>query len=397
MDILSAVSSVITLLGAGGTIVQGLERLSSLREAPNTVLSLNNEVSDFRVAILELLSLLQQDSVRSSISPAYNNNLDSVVRRARDKLVELECLIEYRLLAPTSGTEIRLNKTAWILERYKVKRIQEDIRSIRINLITMLGILNGNSISRLQVQLTDMCLVGTRVQDHLTQALSWTDINFHLIEPLLSQMHSHVESHSRSRLQVPVIQHQEPTEFSQVTVSSDSQLQASKPSDDGANSSSSAIRATPTLLITSSIHRRDQACTSTCICRCHQARRWKSPQWLKSLLGLLFTGYIGLPFLNPSCDTRSCQYQSVSMVTLQYYFPPWFASQVLQVSIQLSKHNGIAQSLHTYNVVWNGAQLFRQVRVGDLEGVKTTLSSRQGSPFDVNELGLTALSVSGTA
>ena len=106
MDLLSAASGIITLLGVGGTIVKGLERLSSLREAPNIILALNNEVSDFRIAILELRSILQQDSA-SSTSQAYDDNLDLVLWRARDKLVELECLIEYRLLVPVNSSKVQ--------------------------------------------------------------------------------------------------------------------------------------------------------------------------------------------------------------------------------------------------------------------------------------------------
>ena len=394
MDLLSAVSSVITLLAAGGTIVHGLERLSSLREAPNTVLALNNEVSDFRVAISELLSMLQHEPQRLSTSPTFNDNLDSVLRRARDKLVELEYLIEYKLLAPNSGSEIRLSKTAWILERHKVKRIQEELRSIRINMITMLGIFNSKSISRLQLQLTDISLVGTEMQNQLGRASSMVGANFRLIGTQLAQIesHSHTESRLRDRSSGRLRQHPAPPASSQqgqgraATIIGDSVLP-------GLDSS----HGIPTLFISSGIRRHQLICLPTCTCHCHDVRSWKSPRWLQPLLGLLFTGYAGMPFMSPSCNDTLCQHRSEPTATIKYYFPPWFASQVLQVYIQLSNHNGIKQSLRTYRVVWNGSEIFRKTDAGDVEGVKAVLASRQGSPFDISDVGGSALAVSAIA
>ena len=393
MDVLSAVSGIITLLGAGGTIIQGLERLSSLREAPNTVLALNNEVSDFRVAILELMSILQQESAISSISRAYNNNLGSVLRRAQDKLMELESLIKYRLLTPTSGSEIRLNKSAWILERHKIKQIQEEICSIRINLITILGIINSNSVSRLQVQLTDICLVGTRVQDQLTQAISRTDASFNLIRTQLTQIqaHSNRDSYLHNRFYSPVMYHQE-----QHTASHQrdgSQGQASRNINKGVSSGSYGSYSIPALLVSSRVQQRHLTCMPACTCRYHRISGWKSPQWLKSLLGLLFIGYVGIPLLSPSCNNLTCQYRSEPIATIQYYFPPWFAGRALQFYIQSSKYNNITQNLRTYRVMWNGSAFFRKTKARDLKGVKAILVTRQASPFNVNELGYTALDV----
>ena len=396
MDVLSAISGIITLLGAGSTIVQSLERLSSLREAPHIVLALNNEVSDFRIAIFELLSILQQDSTRSSTSQAYNDNLDSILHRAREKLVELESLIEYRLLAPTSGSEIRISRTAWLLERHKIKRLQEEIRSIRINLITMLGILNSNSISRMQIQLSNMCLIGTRVQDQLTQGFSRTDVNFHLIGAQLAQITTQniTESllHSRNALHGSMVQDQEPTAHSQQSTTSQRQVIDTIGASMHPNSHNSY--STPPLLISSRIHQSRLACVSGCPCRCHNIRGWNSPQWLQSFLGLLMTGYVGIPLASPSCNDTCCQYRSEPTATIQYYFPSWFADRVLQIYIQLSKYNGITQCLRVYRTIWNGSELFRKINAGDLEGVKALLASRQASPFDTTHGGVTSLAVS---
>ena len=388
MDILSSVSGIITLLGAGGTIVQGLERLCSLREAPNTVLALNNEVSDFRFIILEILGLLQQESTRSSTSQAFSQSLDTVLQRAREKLLELECLIEYRLVTPNSGNGIQLNKVAWVLERHKVKRIQEEIRSLRINLITILSVLNCSSTSRLEVQLTDLRILGGGIQDRmgqaLTKALTRTTSHLHAVERQLSQIQAQgdIESQLRDRIHAPIAQ-----------VKKISQREAPAPIRDDLVRDFYNAPGVSTLSISSTLQRRFLICTPTCRCCCHRPRSWRSPQWLHSLLRHLFTGYAGIPLISSSCDSVLCQSRSEPTATIQYYFPRWFAYQALYFHLQISKHNGIAQSLRMYRVVWNGSDILVKSSIRDLEGVKAILAARQGSPFDVSEGGRTALQV----
>ena len=391
MDVISAVSGIITLLGAGGTIVGGLERLSSLREAPNTILALNNDVSDFRFVVLELISVLQHEPITSSTSQAFSQNLDSVLRRARDKLVELECLIEYRLLAAHSGSEMRLNKTAWVLERHKVKRIQEEIRSIRLNLITMLGVLNCNSASRLYMQLGDLRLLDTGIHDRLGEASTRTELGFHIMGRQLAQIQAQNEANLqlRNRAHAPVRQSREPSQH----LAEPSQGQARRLTDNNVLPETHKYPNVFALSITSTIRQRAMRCIPTCTCRCHRPQRWKSPPWLQSFFGLLFTGYVGLPMMSSPCDNSLCQHRSELSTSIQYYFPAWFAHWVISLCIQMSKHNGLTHVLRISRVVWNGSELFMKARSGDSEGVKAVLASRQGSPFDVDADGSTALEV----
>ena len=390
MDILSAVSGIITLLGASGTIVSSLEKLSSLREAPNTVLALNNEVSDFRLVIHESLNILQQENTRSSVSQAYAQNFDSVLRRARDKLVELECLIEYRLLAPNSGNEIRLNKTAWVLERHKIKRIQEEIRFMRISLVTMLSLLSGNSASRLQIQLSDLSLLGTSVQGQLEQALTRTELNFHSLANQLTHVQLQNEKlQLQNAVFVPIRQIGQPSQQH----TEPSQRQIHTPTDDNVLPNISSFPGIYTMSISSTIQRRALVCTPLCRCRCHNFSKWRSPTWLQPLLGLLFTGYAGLPIVSPPCDEVLCRQRSEPTAIVQYFFPSWFAKRVMSFGVQVSKH-GWSHSLRISRVVWNGSDLFVKTWSGDVEGVKAVLASRQGSPFDTDLEGTTALGVS---
>ena len=164
MDPLSVTASILTLLAASRSMVGGLQKLSSLRQAPDIILALNNEISDFQLVIFELDNYLQQDLARSSANnqPCSANNqpfsadILPILDRAKVKLMELKSLIEHRLLLRGPNGAERLNKAAWFWERQKVKRIQEEIRDLRANLVAVVGVLVSKSTLRLELQVSEL-------------------------------------------------------------------------------------------------------------------------------------------------------------------------------------------------------------------------------------------------
>ena len=59
MDPLSLTASIIAVLGAGGSVASGIERIVSLRHAPDALLALNNEIVDFQLVVRMIQELLQ--------------------------------------------------------------------------------------------------------------------------------------------------------------------------------------------------------------------------------------------------------------------------------------------------------------------------------------------------
>lgn len=59
MDPFSAVVNIVTLLGAGGAIMHAMGKVLALGQAPETVLALNNEMSDLRLVSMEIHEFLQ--------------------------------------------------------------------------------------------------------------------------------------------------------------------------------------------------------------------------------------------------------------------------------------------------------------------------------------------------
>jgi hypothetical protein len=58
MDPLSISASIVALLGAAGAVVNGLQKLTSIYHASNSLLALINEISDFQVVLCSLSSVV---------------------------------------------------------------------------------------------------------------------------------------------------------------------------------------------------------------------------------------------------------------------------------------------------------------------------------------------------
>ena len=373
-------------------MVSGIERLSSLREAPDVILALNNEISDFRLVIFEVASYLRQEPTRSSPSAqAFSTNVMLILDRARDRLIKLEALIEYRLVLPGTDGRIRLNKIGWTLERQKVKRIQEEIRSLRMNLLAVVGVLISKSTLRLELQMAELRAVGDHLNDQVDRSLATVGATSSTAESLLGEvLHTLAQNQSRA----------EPHSYNAITASNTSparlphsqevvSTEEEEPVSTGEHAKSHNLR------ISVNLQRCSLLCTAFCTCRCHIRSTWTSPTWMSPLLGRLFTGYAGLPFLSLACDKSSCLWSSQPSISIQYFFPTWFAQRALYAYLLFSQYHGIEQSLRVSRVVWVGAEIFTKAHSGNTDAVKALLKSRESSPFDVSSaVGGTALGVS---
>ena len=113
MDPLSLTVSIITLLGAGGSTAKALGKLTLASDA---LAALNNEISDLHVIVLETNRILQEHEIQTCQSTLLTS-LGPLLGRAQQKLLELETLIEYKLVTPGSGGDSKIRKIAWIREQ----------------------------------------------------------------------------------------------------------------------------------------------------------------------------------------------------------------------------------------------------------------------------------------
>lgn len=135
----SIAASVLTLLAAANHVAVGLNKLASLRGAPDVVKGLNNELEDLRGVLYQAEPLLRKHGDATVQSAIPNTSLRPNIDRAKDRLAELETIVGSRLLARMGARE----KLGWMFEQDKVQRALGDIQAARANITAMLGVING--------------------------------------------------------------------------------------------------------------------------------------------------------------------------------------------------------------------------------------------------------------
>ena len=142
MDPLSVSVSAIALVGATKQVAKGLSKLASLRGAPAAVLALNNEVSDVRLVLDEAQPLLVSSESEfdeksgDGIFKSRKEILKASIERANDRLVELEAVVQNRLMS-RMGAKDRLG---WLMEQGRVRKALEDLHIARLNITAIIGV-----------------------------------------------------------------------------------------------------------------------------------------------------------------------------------------------------------------------------------------------------------------
>lgn len=140
----------------------------------------------------------------------------------------------------------------------------------------------------------------------------------------------------------------------------------------------------PIIGIRTYIPRPRQACPPSCRCSCHQFRYVNWPQSLNNMFGALFIGYSGGPSgIFRKCTEDACLAQSEFRAYVNYYFPFWFLSKVLTLTIMLGTASGPYMTLTIRRTVPGYAEIFRLCESDDATGLQNLLSTRLASPNDL--------------
>jgi len=63
------------------------------------------------------------------------------------------------------------------------------------------------------------------------------------------------------------------------------------------------------------------ACPTTCVCSCHIQAKAPAPNFVGRVLGQLFVGLAGVPFLSAKCDYQMCKSFRAPRMSVEYWFP----------------------------------------------------------------------------
>ena len=135
-DPLSLLTGIIGILSAAGQASNGLQSLLALKNAPAELASLQQELNEFKVVLDRLKRLAAQDS--GATLTFCDAGLDSLIRRAEEKCLEIKQLVAYTLTKPNDCHKVRRSK--WLLERNNVEQHLKELQAIKSSLYLTLSI-----------------------------------------------------------------------------------------------------------------------------------------------------------------------------------------------------------------------------------------------------------------
>ena len=147
MDPLSLTASIIATLGIGGKAAGAINKIAVLKSAPDVVLALNNEITDLRFVVSAIQDTLRRQRDARLLSPGngigYDASVTNSLQQAMDKVTELESLYNYlQKFVSSPSSFIKFNRIAWLRKQPKIHRMLDDLKSVRLQLVGILVILN---------------------------------------------------------------------------------------------------------------------------------------------------------------------------------------------------------------------------------------------------------------
>ena len=205
-----------------------------------------------------------------------------------------------------------------------MRRIQEEIRSIRISFAALVGVFASSTALRTEIPLSELRLISNNILERQRQSHATTS-------QILTRQSVVATSHERIQ---PMLQELLRTQeayqpFPAQRVSSSLSDGASASAWSNADERLSLGFGVTTLagFVKQNGHR--------CRCLCHTNYAWKSPDRLKQLLGLLFLGYSGTPATKATCERCACHRNQDMTMAIRYIFPTWFVARVLSSDIEI--------------------------------------------------------------
>ena len=390
MDPLSVSASVLTLLGAGGTLSKLLRKVIDLRNAPDVLRALNDEVSELQSTANDVNDLLWTATQDSDDPPP--KSLISSLSRVKSILLQLERYISYQLTTVTAdGKNIRLDKSVYLRAERRLHELKDEIHASRIALASALSLFASSIGMRNRIQ---------------SRQISCS----------LESLHNKFEMVPALALRVrDAPQHVSSPQTTLQTIGTAGELLERRPefssgSVDLKNRSSINPDATsqsqyydPQMVVSSELRNQKQlesapivqltqdACNTGCHCPCHSNYQIRSPKLLRTILGSFFLSYRAYPPLKQACGVR-CRARAGG-IACSYAFPPLLLECVISISYSCALAKGPELLLRVmrrrdFGIIFDllsGPQSYA------LKEIKGMLDCGEASVLDIDESGYTIL------
>ena len=124
-------------------------------------------------------------------------------------------------------------------------------------------------------------------------------------------------------------------------------------------------------------------CNYDCLCICHRLQKRRIPRALHHVLGILFVGYAGIPYITPACDTRRCVRRSPPTTTFTYFFPSWLLARAIVILLKVTPICGPELILRFPRIVNASSPVFIHTSHDNEAGVRELLQQGLASTCDV--------------
>jgi hypothetical protein len=376
MDPLSVGASALTI---AETVVGALKIIEGLHSAPAEIHSLINVVSDVQVVVREVHSAVSRRSNVEDLPSDSIGNLETLLTRARSKLLDLDQIIQYRLLTSDEGGLV--SKTArvrWLRERGRVGKLQKELSDIKLNIAAVWGAANSLDLSRIHVKLENIQFVTESLSDAQEAFEKRNEPYLQEQQRLLSTLADHLEKLGINE-RAGVSSTKKLADANNTLTKASHQVSWPEAQTSGTRS---AMQTTTGVRVRV-MQNLKQSCFRWCSCRCHKKGHFQTPAMLNKLMGQLFVGYTSLPFYNSTCNEKMCRQRSNSSVRISYYFPPWFMMRAMLFMATHVTDEGPEMLLKMTRTCPRDAEIFFFSATGNTEGIKSLFEKGLASPYDV--------------
>ncbi|MCJ1331150.1 hypothetical protein MMC10_007837, partial [Thelotrema lepadinum] len=160
MDPLSITTGVLTLLGACTTASATVSKLRRLKDAPDLVQALNNEISDLRLVLLDVSDHFRSAQNERLVVPNMDETIFELcsfaLDQARVKVLEVDAVIQYQVTKPGRGAGLIVDKIAFLRNYNRLLQLQSDLRDTRHKITGLFNHIGVRSFSRIEVVLNEI-------------------------------------------------------------------------------------------------------------------------------------------------------------------------------------------------------------------------------------------------
>ena len=390
MDPLSISASVVALLGAGGTLAKLLRKGIGLKNAPDVLRALNDEVSELQSTANDVNDLLWTANQDPDDHPP--KSLVSTLNRIKSILLQLESYISYQLTTVTADDgSNRFDKSVYLRAEHRLQEFKDEILTSRVALAAALSLFASSIGMRNRIQSRQMSsslellhdkfemvpALAVRVLDTPQQiALPQTALRPIGTRGELFDDRPGVGSRSGNPQDKPGINADAPpkpqNDESQTVVSSELKNQTQ-------HKSASIVKFI------------QDVCDISCRCPCHSITQIRSPKLLHAFLGSFFLRYRAYPSLKQACGVR-CRARA-DRVTCVYAFPPLLLKLAISIFYSCAVIKGPELLLRVMRrrpygkikLLLNGSQSHA------LKEIQTMLDCGEASVLDIDNYGFTIL------